>query len=93
MKRLRIEKFLYLYKHWKLGVHLLVGTRYFGVNNQWWSNFPSFIFGEPFWRVVLNIVTIYPMCCRYRAMKYRATVLGFLHPDIVRLLGWYDEEK
>lgn len=81
-------KLTYFYKNWKIGIHLLVGTRYFGVNNQWWSRFPSSVLGEPLWRVVLNIVTVYPIYRRYRAMKYRATALEFLHPDTVRLLGW-----
>lgn len=83
-----LKRYLYLYKHWKLGVHLVVGTRYFGVNNELWSYFPDTLLGEPLWRVILNIATIIPLYRRYRAMKYRATVLGFLHPDTVRLLGW-----
>ncbi len=37
MNKLKCE---FYRKNWKLGVHLIVGTRYFGVNNQWWSPFP-----------------------------------------------------
>ncbi len=81
-------KLKYFRKNWKLCVHLLIGTRHFGVNNQRWSSFPSTYFGNPLWQVVLNILTVYPIIRHYKAMKYRAKVLGFMHPDTVKELGW-----
>jgi hypothetical protein len=32
-------------RYWKLLVHLIFGTYHFGVNNSWWSRYPS-IFGR-----------------------------------------------
>lgn len=78
--------------NWKLCVHLLLGTQHFGVNNEWWSSFPSTNFGLPGWRILLNIVTIRPLIHRYRAARFRATQLGFLHPDTVRKIGWEDRK-
>lgn len=81
-------KFSYFLQNWKLGVHVLIGTRYFGVNNEWWSPFPSSCFGEPLWRICWNVITIFPIIRRYRAMKYRSVELGFLRSDTVEKLGW-----
>jgi hypothetical protein len=64
----------------------LLKTRRFGVNNERWSNFPS-LFGDPWWKIIKNILTIYPLIDNYRAAKFRAKI-GFLHPDTVEKLGW-----
>jgi len=80
-------KLEYFFKNWRLCVHLLLRTKRFGVNGEWWSSFPS-IFGHPTWKIILNVFKIYPIIRNYKAVKYRATKLGFLHPDTVKKLGW-----
>ena len=85
------NRVIFFQKNWKLCVHLLLGTRHFGVNNQWWSSFPSFCFGLPRWRILMNLVMILPLIRRYRQAKYRAKTLGFLHPDTIKSLGWHDK--
>jgi hypothetical protein len=34
------EPYLVLIQEWKLGIHLLFNTKYFGVNNKWKGNYP-----------------------------------------------------
>jgi hypothetical protein len=85
------NRIAFLLKNWKLCLHLILGTRHFGVNNQWWSSFPSSYFGLPWWRIVKDVVTILPLIRRYRHAKYRAITLGFLHPDTVKSLGWHNK--
>ena len=45
-------------------IHLLFRTYYFGVNNQWWVEWPS-IFGLP-WRQRWHLIR------EYKAMRFRA---------------------
>ncbi len=85
-------KLEYFLKNWRLGIHLILRTKRFGVNGKWWSSFPSFYFGDPTRRIILNVLMIYPIIFNYKMMKYRAVSLGFLHPDTVRKLGW-DKRK
>lgn len=41
------EKSLKYYKkNWKIFLHLLLRTKRFGVNNEWWNHYDS-IFGLP----------------------------------------------
>jgi hypothetical protein len=86
----RIE---FLRKNWKLCIHLLFRTKRFGVNNEWWSLFPSFYFGDPWWKIVINIIMIKPIVRNYKTAKLRAIKLGFLHPDTVKKLRWEYKEK
>ena len=81
----RIEFFR---KNWKICIHLLLRTSRFGVNNEWWSSFRSIYFGDPLWKIIMNILTVRPIIHNYKAAKYRAIKLGFLHPDTVQKLGW-----
>jgi hypothetical protein len=67
-------------------IHLLLRTKKFGVNGEWWSSFPS-IFGWSTWKIVLGILTIHPIIFNYKMMKYRAKI-GFVHPDTLKKLGW-----
>lgn len=80
-------KLEYFFKNWRLCIHLLLKTRRFGVNGEWWSSFPSFYFGNPLWKIIINILMIYPIIYNYRAMRYRAR-LGFVHPSTLKKLGW-----
>ena len=73
--------------HWKIAIHLVLHTNRFGVNNDWWFNYYESLFGyRPWWRTLLNIISVKPMIKNYRAMKHRAIYLGFMHPDEVKLL-------
>lgn len=38
-------------EHWKLAIHFIFGTYRFGVNDEWWSRFPS-IFGVPWYQKI-----------------------------------------
>lgn len=68
----------YFAKHWKLGVHLIVGTYHFGVNNQWLLSGSRFnMFGLPWYKKTWNIITVRPLFWRYRAMKFRMKI-GFV---------------
>ena len=55
----------YIWKNHRLILHLLMGTRHFGVNNQLWSRQES-IFGKKGVRRLTSIPT------NYRMMKIRA---------------------
>ena len=72
-----INRLLWFCKHWKIGVHLILGTKRFGVNNEWWSRFDS-IFGCSIGRIMWKIVWIRPLIENYRRMKFRAGVCHFM---------------
>ncbi|MFX0136531.1 MAG: hypothetical protein ACFFDN_23025 [Candidatus Hodarchaeota archaeon] len=62
--------FIYIFKNWKLIIHLLFRTYRFGVNNERWSPFPS-IFRLPWsqrWHLIL----------RYKEMRFRACECFFI---------------
>lgn len=66
----------------KLGIHLVIGTKRFGVNNQLWSNFDS-LFGVS-WHSKINP---YSIILRYKRMKFRATsTTTFLTKETVDML-------
>ena len=73
-------KFEFFKKNWKLGVHLLLGTYKFGVNNKWWSDFPS-IFGIPFYKRTPRRILI-----NYRGMRFRVSACYFLDKETGRKL-------
>ncbi len=60
----------FLIEHWKLGFHLVFRTRYFGVNNQWFSQFPSW-YGLPLWKILLNTFLIVPLIKNFTQLKVR----------------------
>ena len=60
----------FVLSHWKLGFHLLLRTKRFGVDNRWWSSFDS-MFGYPLWKVILRVVLIYPLYREYWFIKAR----------------------
>ena len=70
--------------HWKVCVHLLLGTRRLGVNNQRVVGFDS-LFGNQAYRKPWLILR------NYRMAKYRATSCGFLTREECRNLGWKSE--
>jgi len=90
-----ILKYTYIKKHWKLGIHLLLHTKKFGVNNDWWFRGISIFGPVSSWKILTNLILVYPIIRNYKAMKNRAIYLGFMHPDKVRLLWgkhpWFDD--
>ena len=79
----------FMFANFKLIIHLLLKTKRFGVNNQWHSSFESTILGS--WakrEILINLLKVKPVIQNYRLAKYRATALGFLHPQICWDLGW-----
>lgn len=79
---------LSLFKNdWKLFFHLLFRTKHFGVNNLWWSDFPS-IFGWPWWKILFALVTIRPLIYTYREIKFRAKACKFVSKETLEVLGW-----
>ena len=72
---------VFVLKNWKLVVHLILGTKRFGVNNRWSSNFDSLFTRQ-------GGLTLRLIIKRYKLAKMRAVHLGFLHPDTCRALGW-----
>ena len=82
MKRLKFYA-----KHWKLGLHLILRTKHFGVNNQWWVDFQS-VFGVATWRIWWDVIRIYPLFRNYRLMKFRAMVLHFMSDEECEIAGY-----
>jgi hypothetical protein len=77
-------KFLIL--NWKLGIHLLFRTYYFGVNNKWWFNHRS-IFGLP----LSKRFAIKQIIESYKGMIFRITSCYFLETETQKNLGlWKD---
>lgn len=76
----------FFFANWKMCIHLLIRTKRFGVNNEWWGLFDS-LFGWPMWKIIFGILTVRPIIDNYRSMKFRAKI-GFVHPDTLRNLGW-----
>jgi hypothetical protein len=70
----------YMWNNWKLVIHLLLGTYYFGVNNKWWCDFPS-IFGIP-----IRNRTPKRIIQNYRGMKMRAIHCGFVSKSTAKKL-------
>lgn len=66
----------YLFANWKLVFHLLLRTKRFGVNNEWWSEFDS-IFGWSNKEKIIAILTIKPIITNYKMMIIRSAI-GFV---------------
>ena len=78
MIKLNKDRIDFFKSNWKLGIHLIFHTKYFGTNNEWWSSFPSTVLGDPTWEIIWNIVRVKPIIRNYRSMKFRAGILHFL---------------
>ncbi len=73
--------------HWRLGVHLVLRTRHFGVNNRWWEGRFASVLGKPLWLVVLRVLLIYPLLRDMHFVRVRMTAMGMVHPDQCRMFG------
>jgi hypothetical protein len=60
----------FIFSHWKLGFHLVFKTRHFGVNNLWWSSFPS-LWAWPWWKRILATLTVYPLVQNFLLLRVR----------------------
>lgn len=72
--------------YWKLAIHLVFKTRYFGVNNQWWSAHPSAIG----WRCSQRLwamLTVMPIVRNYQSLKVRSC-LGWIPGEDADALGF-----
>ena len=67
----------YYLNNWKLIIHLLFRTYYFGVNNEWWCSFRS-IFGLPIWKRG-------HLLKEFKLIRFRAQI-GFIPTDMFREL-------
>ena len=85
------EKTKWILANWKSGVHIVLHTKRFGVNNQRWCRWDS-IHGWSTRKIVWAIIRVKPIIQEYKRMKIRAIELGFLPPKTIKLLGWADEE-
>ncbi|GAU08419.1 hypothetical protein [Desulfoplanes formicivorans] len=75
------RKLRFALAHWRIGVHLVLRTRHFGVNNQWWEGRFASVLGKPLWLVLLRMVMVYPLIRDYRFVRVRMTAMGMIHPD------------
>jgi hypothetical protein len=82
------EKIKFIKENWKLGLHILLRTKRFGVNNQWWSEYDS-IFGHPLSKIIYSIILIYPLYRNYKMMKIRARC-GFMTGEEYKIF-WKDK--
>ena len=85
------RKLLFMKSQWKLGFHLIFRTKHFGVNNEWWSHYPSLLFGWAWYKILWAIVTIRPLLRNYESMKFRATVCCFMTKEQLKIMGWKRE--
>jgi hypothetical protein len=77
----------YYYKNWKLFTHLLLRTKKFGVNNQWWNKYDS-IFGLPTMKIIWRIITIRPLIIEWTKIKFRVVACHFISDEQKQLIGW-----
>ena len=73
-------------KYWKLGMHLVLKTKHFGVNNRWWVKQPSAI-GWEWYQILWGVLTIMPIVRNYQSLKVRAC-LGWMPQADCEALGF-----
>jgi hypothetical protein len=67
-----ITRWKWIKENWKMIIHLLLGTKRFGVNNKWWNEFDS-IFGIPWYKRTPRKIYI-----NYQGAKFRAIACYFI---------------
>ena len=77
----------YFIENWKIGIHLLLRTKRFGVNNQWWSDWDS-LWGNSFGKILWDIVSVKGILRNYRGMKFRAEHCHFMSDEEKVMIGW-----
>lgn len=66
----------WLRANWKSVVHILLGTYYFGVNNQWWAHGMASMFGIP-----VHKRTPRRIFWNWRGARFRAIACCFVPRD------------
>ena len=80
----------YMRKNWKLGFHLIIRTKRFGVNNQWWWHDGS-LFGLPLYKIIWRIVTIKQLITDLQMVWFRARACKFMTAEELHTIGWDKE--
>jgi hypothetical protein len=75
-----IDRINYIKTNWKLLIHLMFSTYYFGVNNKWKSDFPS-IFGVPVYKR-----TPKKILQNYHGAKFRVLHCYFIDTPNARII-------
>jgi hypothetical protein len=78
---------IYYKQNWKLFLHLLLRTKKFGVNNQWWNKYDS-IFGLPTIIIIWRIILIKPLIIEWRKIKFRIVACHFITDEEKEIIGW-----
>ena len=87
MMNLSTEKFNFYKKNWKLIIHLVFRTYYFGTNNMWWYG-PS-MFGYPWYKKIWMIITVRPFIENLKLIWFRSVACHFMTDEQKKLVGWY----
>jgi len=67
-------------KHWRLALHLLLGTKRFGVNNQWESAFES-VFHIPVFGFGYGVLLRpWRWVAVFKVLRLRMEIAGWRHP-------------
>lgn len=64
-------------RNWKIGVHLALRTKRFGVNNRWWHPADSCM-GVSTPQIIWDVIRIYPIFRNIQLMEFRARELHFM---------------
>jgi len=75
-----MTRFKYFKENWKLIIHIMLTTYYFGVENKWWYHYPS-IFGIPWYKRTPRRIII-----NYRLARFRACHVHFVDEKTSRML-------
>jgi len=75
-----MTKWKWLKANWKSVVHILLGTKRFGVNNKWWNDFDS-LFGIPWYKRTPRRIYM-----NYQGAKFRALACHFISDETKQLL-------
>ncbi|WP_245534979.1 hypothetical protein [Thiomicrospira cyclica] len=73
-------------QYWRLAVHLIFKTQHFGVNNQWWSRYPSAI-GWTWSQRMIGVLTIMPIVRNYQSLKVRSRIGWMPDAEATALFG------
>ena len=84
-----MNKKRWILNHWKIGLHLILRTKRFGVDNRWWSQFDS-MWGYPLWKIILRVAMIYPLIQEYRRIKARTIGVHLLSGETCQMLWGSD---
>lgn len=79
------EKLVWICRHWKIVLHLLLGTHRFGVNNKWRERFSVWYGLHPL-KIFWNVLRVYPIIRMYHFVKWRTIGCNTLDTETCELL-------